>query len=135
MLKKDIIPILNDIRNIRFGVETYINLYYQAQGKRIKYVLLKELIHPTKYQKTTPIKASREFINEGKEIALTLVNNYDLITQRIEFQFNRVNKNAIKKIDELQNDINISLQILKKRFDKYFEKYKRTTTSAKNNAC
>ncbi len=33
LLKKDIMPILNEIRNIRFGVETFLNLYYQAQGK------------------------------------------------------------------------------------------------------
>ncbi|MCK9625803.1 MAG: glycosyltransferase family 2 protein [Bacteroidales bacterium] len=121
LLKKDIVPILNDIRTIRFGVETYINLYYQAQGKRIKYVLLKELKHPTKYEKTTPIKATKEFINEGKEIAITLVKNYDLITQRIELQFNRANENEIKKINRVQNEINNHLLSLINSVDKFIE--------------
>jgi len=113
LFKKDIIPILDDIRYIRFGVETYLNLYYQAKGKRIKYVLLHDLKHPTKFQKTTPIKATREFIIEGHEIALTIVKNNNLIAQRIELQFDRANANAIKKINELQDDINKKLQELK----------------------
>jgi Glycosyltransferases, probably involved in cell wall biogenesis len=121
LLKKDIVPVLNDIRDIRFGVETYINLYYQSQGKRIKYVLLNDLKHPTKYQKTTPIKATKEFILEGHEIALTLVKNNNLITQRIELQFNRTNAKAIKKINELQSDIDKKLKDLKNRVDKFME--------------
>lgn len=119
LLKKHIVPILNDIRNIRFGVETYINLYYQAQGKRIKYVLLKGLRHPTKYEKTTPVKATREFIIEGHEIALTLVENHHLIAQRIELQFNKANTKTVKKINELQDDINGKLQDFKNRFDRF----------------
>lgn len=116
--KKDIVPILNDIRNIRFGVETYINLYYQALGKRIKYVLLQDLKHPTKYDKTTPIKATKEFIIEGHEIAITLVKNYNLIAQRIELQFNEANKKTIKKINGLQDDINKRHQDFKNKLDK-----------------
>jgi glycosyltransferase involved in cell wall biosynthesis len=83
LLKKDIIPILEDIRQIRFGIETFINLYFQANSKRIKYVLLQGLKHPTKYSKTSPIKATKEFINEGQQIAKTLLDNHHLIVQRI----------------------------------------------------
>jgi glycosyltransferase involved in cell wall biosynthesis len=117
MLKKDIIPILKDIREIRFGVETFINLYFQAQGKKIKYVLLENLKHPTKFEKTSIINASKEFVSEGKEIALTYMNNYDLITQRIELIIKKSNKNAKSKIDSLQKKVNNKLQGLK---DKYF---------------
>jgi hypothetical protein len=35
-LKNDILPILDDIREIRFGVEPFINLYFQAKGKKKK---------------------------------------------------------------------------------------------------
>ncbi len=119
--KKDIVPILNDIRNIRFGVETFIHLYYQARGKRIKYVLLNELKHPTKFEKTTPIKATQEFITEGKEIAITLIKNNNLIIQRIELQINRANESAIKMLNELQHDINKSLLDLKKRVERFLE--------------
>jgi len=48
--KKDLEPILENIRDIRFGVETYINLYFQAHGKKIKYILLDGLTHPNKYE-------------------------------------------------------------------------------------
>ncbi len=41
--------------------------YYPAKGKRIKYVLMKGLIHPTKYSKTTSIKATKEYIIENAE--------------------------------------------------------------------
>lgn len=116
LLKKDITPILNDIKEIRFGVETFINLYYQAQGKRIKYTLLEGLKHPIKFEKTTPINATKEFINEGKEIALTLINNHDLITQRIELLIKKANANAMSKINSLQKDINYKLQEIKDKF-------------------
>lgn len=116
LLKKDIEPILNDIREIRFGVETFINMYYQANGKRIKYVLMNGLKHPTKYEKTTPLSATKEFINEGKEITLTLMNNHDLINQRVEFLIKKANKKTILKLNTMQKEINDKLLTLKNKF-------------------
>jgi glycosyltransferase involved in cell wall biosynthesis len=116
LLKKDIIPILEDIREIRFGVETFINLYYQAEGKRIKYVLMNGLKHPTKYDKTTPIKATKEFVNEGKEITMTLINNYDLIVKRIELIGKKTNRSAMKKLNQLQVEVNNKIQTLIEKF-------------------
>lgn len=116
LLKKDIIPILGDIKEIRFGVETFINLYYQAQGKRIKYILMEGLKHPTKYEKTTVINATKEFIKEGKEIASTLLKNHDLIAQRVELLIKKTNVNTKKKINSLQKDINNKLLELKDKF-------------------
>ncbi|MCK7532729.1 MAG: hypothetical protein MZV63_17695 [Marinilabiliales bacterium] len=111
LLKKDLIPILDDIRDVRFGVETFLNLYYQAQGKRIKYVLLKELKHPTTYEKSGSVAlATKKYIDEGKEIAITIMNNQNLINQRVELLVSNTNKNAKKKIDSLQNDLNNKLQ-------------------------
>lgn len=83
LLKKDILPIVDKMKQSRFGVETLINLYFQSQGKRIKYVMLKGLVHPTKFQKTSVIKASKQFMSEGQEIAITAFNNYDLIIKSI----------------------------------------------------
>ena len=117
LLKKDILPILEDIRTIRFGVETFINLYYQAKGKKIKYVLLKGLLHPTKYQKTTPLKATKEFLKEGTEIAMALFKNHDLINQRIELLFDKTNQRALQKLNLLQQEINKTLSELKKKID------------------
>ncbi|MCK4663152.1 MAG: glycosyltransferase family 2 protein [Bacteroidales bacterium] len=81
--KENILPILEDMEDSRFGVETLINLFFQSQGKKVKYVMLKNLIHPTKYIKTSKIKATKEYISEGQEITLTAVKNYDLILTSI----------------------------------------------------
>jgi len=89
MFRKDLLPILEDIREIRFGVETYINLYFQAEGKRIQYVLLEGLSHPNTFEKVSAVKATKKYINEGKEIARTYMNNYELIIKRIENQIKK----------------------------------------------
>lgn len=117
LLKNDILPILDDIREIRFGVETFINLYYQATGKRIKYVLMKGLIHPTKYSKTTSIKATKGYIIEGQEIALTILENFDLITQRIEYLMTKSKKQARTRFSTLQKEINEKIMMLKDKMN------------------
>ncbi len=114
LYKKDMIPILENIRDIRFGVETYINLYFQAHGKKIKYTLLNGLTHPTKYAKTSSGKATREFISEGKEIAVTLLQNYDLITKRIGNSFEEQGGKIKDSFENLQQEINEKLQALLK---------------------
>ena len=87
LLKKDILPLVNKMKHSRFGVETLINLYYQSEGKRVKYVMLNELKHPTKFDKTSSTKAVKEFVKEGHQIALTVFKNFDLITKTIREQF------------------------------------------------
>jgi len=72
------------MKHSRFGVETLINLYYQSEGKRIKYVMLEGLKHPTKFDKTSSSHATKEFAKEGHQIALTIFKNFDLITKRIK---------------------------------------------------
>ncbi len=84
VLKEDILPIIEKMKTSRFGVETLINLYYQSQGKRVKYVMLKDLKHPTKFEKTSSSNAVKEFVKEGQQIALTLFKNFDLITNSIK---------------------------------------------------
>jgi glycosyltransferase involved in cell wall biosynthesis len=112
LYKKDIVPILNNIRDIRFGVETYINMHFQAHGKKIMYTLLNGLTHPTKYGKTTPGQATREFISEGKEIAVTLLQNYDLITRRIVNSFEAQSEKIREQYKKIQEDINDKIQVL-----------------------
>lgn len=91
LLKQDIMPILDKMKHSRFGVETLINLYYQSEGKRINYVMLEELIHPTKFDKTSSSQAAKEFAKEGHQIALTIFKNFDLITKTIK---NTISKNT-----------------------------------------
>ena len=122
LLKKDIIPILSEIRDIRFGVETFLNLYYQAKGKRIRYVLMKGLKHPSTYEKSGSVNvATKKYIKEGKEIAETIMNNHDLINQRVELLMNKRNQAAKENIVSLQHDINIKLQNLKNKVDRFLE--------------
>ena len=106
MLRKDLLLILEDIREIRFGVETFINLYYRAEGKRIQYVLLEGLSHPNTFEKTSKVMATKKYISEGQEIAVTYMNNYYLIVQRIENKINHAGKNTTEKISKIQVRIN-----------------------------
>ena len=89
LYKNDILPILEDIRTSKFGVETLINLYYQSQKKSIKYVTMEGLIHPTKFDKTNQFQAVREFILEGHQIANTVFNNFNLITKVLKNNLNK----------------------------------------------
>ncbi len=51
VFKKNILPIVDKMKHSRFGVETLINLYYQSEGKKVKYIMLYDLKHPTKFEK------------------------------------------------------------------------------------
>ena len=87
VFKKDIITIVDKMKHSKFGVETLINLYYQSEGKRVKYVMLKGLKHPTKFDKVSKQQALKEFVKEGHQIALTAFKNFDLITSSIKNRF------------------------------------------------
>ena len=80
----DILPLVDKMKDSRFGVETLINLYYQSEGKAVKYVMLNKLKHPTKFEKTTKPQAMKEFVREGQQIALTAFKNFDLITKTVK---------------------------------------------------
>lgn len=82
--KKDILPILNEMKTSKYGVETLINLYYQAHEKKVKYLMLAGLEHPTKFEKSSHTKAIKEFIQEGKHIAIAVFNSYYLITKIVK---------------------------------------------------
>lgn len=91
MLKKDIMPILEEMKTSKFGVETLINLYFQAHEKSVKYIMLKGLKHPTKFDKANgKSQAIKEFVLEGHQIALAALNSFNLLTTIV--------RNQIKKI-------------------------------------
>jgi len=83
LLKSDLNLLLDEIRDSRFGVETYINLYYGAHEKRIKYVRLNGLFHPIKFQKVSFFKAISQLICEAKEIIITILKNQKLVIKYI----------------------------------------------------
>lgn len=86
--REDVIPVLNRIKPSRYGVETILNLYYQAANKIVKNVILTDLKHPTKFDKTYSYIAIKEFFIEGHEIISTTFNNMDLVKRSIR---NRIN--------------------------------------------
>jgi len=77
--RMDILPILDKMKESRFGVETLINIYYKSRKKKVILVHLKGLKHPIKYQKTTFLKATKQFLFEAKEIIYTLLINYQIL--------------------------------------------------------
>ena len=86
LFRKDVLPLVDKMKDSRFGVETLLNLYYQSQGKTVKYVMLKKLQHPTKFDKVSKLLAVKEFIQEGNEIAITAFKNFHLVTGSIKKQ-------------------------------------------------
>jgi glycosyltransferase involved in cell wall biosynthesis len=112
VFKKDLLPILDDIREIRFGVESYINLYYQAHGKTIKYILLDGLIHPTTFGKTTPGEATMNYLLEAQQITKVYLENHDLITKRIGTSFKDKSAKIKENLKKIQAEINEKIQVL-----------------------
>jgi hypothetical protein len=45
-------------------------------------------MHPTKFEKTSQLQAMKEFVLESHQIALTIFNNYVLISKIINNKFN-----------------------------------------------
>ena len=117
LLKKDILPIMYEIRNMRFGIETYINLYFQTNGKRIRYVFLEGLKTLNKYKKTTLIKATKQYFSEGHEIASTIIKNYDLIFKIAESSICNINDTMNKKLSLFQQNISKKIQLLRDKIN------------------
>ena len=92
VFKADILPILNKMKKSRFGVETLLNLHYQSEEKRIKYINLRGLRHPTKFEKTSTENAIMEFLAEGLEITKTALKNRSLVSLIVK---NKIINNTI----------------------------------------
>ena len=58
------------MKESRYGVEILLNKAYK--NKKVEKVLLKDLRHLVKTQKRSSLKAVKEYLVEGKEIAVEL---------------------------------------------------------------
>jgi len=72
--RSDFLPLVEQIRNSGFGIETLLNLSYKEQHKIIKFQNLAGLVHPIKLEKEKPLKATRQYLREGSQIASALIN-------------------------------------------------------------
>lgn len=86
LLKEDILPILDKMKESHFGIETLLYFFYISLGKTLKFLRMDEMKHNDKYKKMTTLKATTSYINEGWEIAYTAMKNYDLMLKAIERQ-------------------------------------------------
>jgi glycosyltransferase involved in cell wall biosynthesis len=93
--KGDVLPIIERMKTTRYGVETLINMHFRATNKAIRYVDLKNLFHPTKFQKTKPHMAIREFVQVACQIIATTFSNYNLMK--------RVNRKRASNIISIYN--------------------------------
>jgi len=79
LFKSDIMPILDKLKESRFGVETLLYFYYISLGKSVKFTKLSGLSHRNKYKKASFKDATNNYIGEGWEIVSVALNHYDLI--------------------------------------------------------
>ncbi|MCK5822646.1 MAG: glycosyltransferase family 2 protein [Bacteroidales bacterium] len=84
LYKKDIYPILDKMKESRFGIEILLYFYFISNGKTIKLIRLVGLKHKDKYKKVSFTKATTNYINEGWEIAYTAMKNYDLMLKTVQ---------------------------------------------------
>jgi hypothetical protein len=105
-------PLLDDIRELRFGIETYINYYYQTNRKRIKYVHLEGLRTLTKFGKRSFSEATKDYFREGNEIATTILRNYFPIARMTKDTINSTNETLKVRFSNIQGNVNKKFQNL-----------------------
>jgi len=79
ILRKDFLPLVEDIRASGYGVEMLINLHCRREGKRVRYSYLKGLTHPIKAEKFGPIEALRMYVHEALQIIQAMTHHYPLV--------------------------------------------------------
>ena len=84
LYKDDIAPILDKMKESRFGVETLLYFYFISIGKSIKFIRLIGLKHKDKYKKVSFTNATTSYISESWEIAYTAMKNYDLMLKTVD---------------------------------------------------
>ncbi|MDK2982008.1 MAG: hypothetical protein PWQ55_2355 [Chloroflexota bacterium] len=72
--RRDLLPLLEEMRNSGFGIETLLNLNYKQHKRRIVHRSLDGLIHPIKLEKDDAGTATRLYLQEGSQIATALLN-------------------------------------------------------------
>ena len=78
MRRRELLPILEKMKTVRFGAETLINMHFKTNNKMVNYVTLHNLVHPTKFHKTKPHIAIKEFILEGWQIIATASSYFNM---------------------------------------------------------
>lgn len=83
LYRNDVLPLVDQMRETRFGVETLINLYYKANNMKTLFISLLGLTHPIKIKKYPFEKYVWEYLLATKQIIITMVVNYKLLVLSI----------------------------------------------------
>jgi len=116
MLKSDLMPVLKDIREIRYGVDSYLTLYYQTIGKRIRMVMLDGL--ETHSLLLAEENNSEDKVYKDPEIANSLLSNIDLITKRIQNNIQKTQNYTQSTISSVQFELNEKMKRLMDRISR-----------------
>lgn len=79
LYRNDVLPLVEQMRETRFGVETLINLYYKANNMKTIFISLWGLTHPIKIKKYSLEKSVCEYLLAAKQITRTMAVNYMLV--------------------------------------------------------
>ncbi len=79
VFREDILPLVDQIRDSRFGVETLINIYYRKEKKRVCYIPLYGLFHPIKLEKTGPMEAFGMYSREAFQITQAVARHHPMV--------------------------------------------------------
>lgn len=116
MFKEDLLPILNDIREIRFGVENFIMLHYQTIGKRVHFTSLDGLKLVGQSQENERFYVENDASGD-LEIAHALLNNIDLMTKRVQNNIQKTKNYTQSTISSVQFELNQRMKMLKERIN------------------
>ncbi|WP_319591368.1 glycosyltransferase family 2 protein [uncultured Draconibacterium sp.] len=112
MLKADLLPILKDVKEIFFGVEAFLTIYYQALGKRVCYQALSDL----KKVNGKGEKQNEKTLKTGdKEIANALISNFDLMMKRVQNNIQNSQNYTQSTISSVQLQLNKYMKHLRER--------------------
>lgn len=117
MLKEDLMPMLNDIREIRFSVENFILLHYQTNGKRVHFSVLDGLCLVLQNIEKDSYLGINNDKNEDLEVANALLTNLDLITKRVQNNIQKTQNYTRSTITSVQFELNERMKRLKEHIN------------------
>ena len=120
--KKDLLPILDKMRQTRFGAEVLLN--HAFENIPVKKIPLLKLCGLYKHEKRTPALAVKEYLDEGVEIAKELARQEKLKAGDLKIIERLKNAASIKELKEIIEKIsNLKIrEYLQKYVLKYLEK-------------
>jgi Glycosyl transferase family 2 len=84
LFKKDIQPIIEDLRTVKYGIETLLNIYYKSRGLSIGFTYLWNVYHQIKPRKEGFNSFIKNYSIEAKDIIRTVVVHHLLFRSALK---------------------------------------------------